>query len=56
MRGKAVLPGARAALRLLTDTRGRFSLPAVFVTNSGNVMRHEKAQQLSQLLDVSVRM
>ncbi|KAG7270865.1 hypothetical protein CRUP_032254, partial [Coryphaenoides rupestris] len=38
--------------RRLQDASGHFLLPVVFVTNAGSCLRHKKAQQLSDLLDI----
>uniref|UniRef100_T1IVC9 Haloacid dehalogenase-like hydrolase domain-containing 5 n=1 Tax=Strigamia maritima TaxID=126957 RepID=T1IVC9_STRMM len=54
VRGRRVLPFARDAFSKLVDDQGKFRVPTVFVTNAGNVMRHQKAQQLSYWLGVEV--
>ncbi|CAG7837229.1 unnamed protein product [Allacma fusca] len=54
VRGRKVLPFAPDAFRLLLDNNGNFRVPTVFVTNAGNLLRHDKAQQLSNWLGVEV--
>lgn len=54
VRGRRVLPFAREAFSNLVDEKGKFRVPTVFVTNAGNVMRHQKAQQLSSWLGIEV--
>ncbi|XP_076046702.1 haloacid dehalogenase-like hydrolase domain-containing 5 isoform X1 [Oratosquilla oratoria] len=54
VRGKNILPSAPEAFELLVDKRGSFKVPTVFVTNAGNALRHDKAEQLSQWLGVQV--
>ena len=55
MRGKKVLPSARAALNRLVDRDKNWKVPCVFVTNSGNSLRRQKADQLSSLFNLNVR-
>ena len=52
-RGKKVLPFAVEAFKKLVGENG-WRVPAVFVTNAGNCMRHQKAEQLSNWLGVEV--
>lgn len=54
LRGASVIPAARRALRKLVDQNNNFLFPVVFVTNAGSCQRQQKAQQLSDLLDVQV--
>jgi hypothetical protein len=54
VRGKKVLPSALESFKKLVDSKGRFRIPTVFVTNAGNALRHEKAEQLSCWLEVEV--
>ncbi|XP_054866707.1 haloacid dehalogenase-like hydrolase domain-containing 5 [Amphiprion ocellaris] len=54
LRGRSVLPGARRALRKLLDQNNNFLFPVVFVTNAGSCQRQDKAEQLSNLLDVQI--
>lgn len=56
VRGKRLLPSAKEAFRLLTDEYGKFRVPALFVTNAGNMLRQEKAKQLSNWLGIQVCM
>jgi ribonucleotide monophosphatase NagD (HAD superfamily) len=53
-RGRTLLPHAKSAFRLLTDDRGHFLVPSIFVTNAGNTVRQSKAKQLSDWLDIQV--
>lgn len=48
------MPTAPEAFNLLVDQSGKFRVPAVFVTNAGNALRSEKAEQLSQWLGIEV--
>lgn len=54
VRGKKVLPSALECFQRLVDSEGKFRVPAVFVTNAGNAMRHDKAKQLSSWLKIEV--
>ncbi|KDR13978.1 haloacid dehalogenase-like hydrolase domain-containing 5 isoform X1 [Zootermopsis nevadensis] len=54
VRGKKVLPSALESFKRLVDSEGRFRIPTVFVTNAGNALRHEKAEQLSCWLEIEV--
>jgi ribonucleotide monophosphatase NagD (HAD superfamily) len=54
VRGKKVLPSALESFKKLIDSDGRFRIPTVFVTNAGNALRHEKAEQLSCWLEIEV--
>lgn len=54
VRGKTPIPAARTAFRKLVNSQGQFLVPVVFVTNAGNCLRQEKADQLSHLLGVPV--
>uniref|UniRef100_A0A672U3C6 Haloacid dehalogenase-like hydrolase domain-containing 5 n=1 Tax=Strigops habroptila TaxID=2489341 RepID=A0A672U3C6_STRHB len=52
VRGKTPIPAAKTAFQKLVNSQGQFVVPVVFVTNAGNCLRQEKADQLSQLLGV----
>ncbi|XP_062271031.1 haloacid dehalogenase-like hydrolase domain-containing 5 [Scomber scombrus] len=54
VRGGSVIPAARRAFRKLLDRNNNFLFPVVFVTNAGSCQRHDKARQLSHLLDVQI--
>ncbi|KAM4768690.1 haloacid dehalogenase-like hydrolase domain-containing 5 isoform 2-T2 [Cyanocitta cristata] len=54
VRGKTPIPAARTAFRKLVNSQGQFLVPVVFVTNAGNCLRQEKADQLSHLLGVPI--
>ncbi|GAB6029169.1 hypothetical protein CHUAL_004945 [Chamberlinius hualienensis] len=54
VRGKKLLPFATTAFKKLVGPDKKFRVPTVFVTNAGNMMRHQKAEQLSNWLDVEV--
>ncbi|XP_059185734.1 haloacid dehalogenase-like hydrolase domain-containing 5 [Centropristis striata] len=54
LRGGSVIPAAQRAFRKLLDQNNNFLFPVVFVTNAGSCQRHDKAQQLSHLLDVQI--
>ena len=55
VRGRKVLPFAPPAFARLVDEQGKFRVPTVFVTNAGNTLRQSKADQLSEKLNVEVR-
>ncbi|NXT12310.1 HDHD5 hydrolase, partial [Prunella fulvescens] len=54
VRGRTPIPAARAAFRKLVNSQGQFLVPVVFVTNAGNCLRQNKAEQLSHLLGVPI--
>uniref|UniRef100_A0A672ZEE7 Haloacid dehalogenase-like hydrolase domain-containing 5 n=1 Tax=Sphaeramia orbicularis TaxID=375764 RepID=A0A672ZEE7_9TELE len=54
VRGGSLIPAARRAFRKLLDSNNNFLFPVVFVTNAGSCQRHQKADQLSRLLDVQI--
>uniref|UniRef100_A0A665XAT6 Haloacid dehalogenase like hydrolase domain containing 5 n=1 Tax=Echeneis naucrates TaxID=173247 RepID=A0A665XAT6_ECHNA len=54
LRGGSVIPAAQRAFQKLLDKNNNFLFPVVFVTNASSCQRHQKAQQLSHLLDVQV--
>ncbi|XP_067133839.1 haloacid dehalogenase-like hydrolase domain-containing 5 isoform X2 [Centruroides vittatus] len=54
VRGRKVLPYAVKAFQKLVDEEGQFRVPTIFVTNAGNSMRHQKAQQLTNWLGVEI--
>ncbi|XP_059925493.1 haloacid dehalogenase-like hydrolase domain-containing 5 [Gadus macrocephalus] len=54
LRGRSVIPAARRVFQRLQDAAGHFRLPVVFVTNAGSCLRHNKAQQLSDMLGIKV--
>nr|XP_033482471.1 haloacid dehalogenase-like hydrolase domain-containing 5 [Epinephelus lanceolatus] len=54
LRGGSLIPAAQRAFRKLVDQNNNFLFPIVFVTNAGSCQRHDKAQQLSHLLDIQV--
>jgi len=56
VRGKQLLPNVKEAFQLLTDSNGRFKIPTVFVTNAGNTLRQNKAEQLTKWLGVKVNL
>ena len=55
VRGKKLLPFARDAFRMLIDSKGKFKIPVLFVTNAGNTLRQGKAKALSEWLGIEVR-
>ncbi|NWS90370.1 HDHD5 hydrolase, partial [Toxostoma redivivum] len=54
VRGKTPIPAARTAFQKLVNAQGQFLVPVVFVTNAGNCLRQNKAEQLSHLLGVPI--
>ncbi|XP_054442666.1 haloacid dehalogenase-like hydrolase domain-containing 5 isoform X2 [Pteronotus mesoamericanus] len=54
VRGHQVIPAALEAFRRLLDAQGQLRVPVVFVTNAGNILQHDKAQELSALLGFRV--
>jgi len=55
LRGKTLLDSTKDCVKLLTDSKGAFRVPTVFLTNAGNELRSTKALKLSALLGVSVK-
>jgi ribonucleotide monophosphatase NagD (HAD superfamily) len=55
-RGRDILPGVREAFNLLTDSNGKFRVPTVFLTNASNSLRASKAERLSELLQLTVKL
>uniref|UniRef100_A0A3Q3X5H1 Haloacid dehalogenase like hydrolase domain containing 5 n=1 Tax=Mola mola TaxID=94237 RepID=A0A3Q3X5H1_MOLML len=54
LRGGSVIPAAQRAFRKIVDQNNNFLFPVVFVTNAGSCQRHQKAEQLSHLLEVQI--
>ena len=55
VRGRTVLPSAPEAFQLLYDSENsNWRIPSIFVTNAGNSLRQQKADQLSNWLNVPV--
>ncbi|NXY16549.1 HDHD5 hydrolase, partial [Atrichornis clamosus] len=54
VRGKTPIPAAKTAFQKLVNSQGQFLVPVVFVTNAGNCLRQNKADQLSHLLGVPI--
>lgn len=54
MRGKEVLPSVRSSFARLVNSEGKFRVPTVFVTNSGNALRSERAEDLTEWLGIRV--
>lgn len=54
VRGKSVLPPVRKAFKRLQGEDGKFRVPTVFVTNSGNTLRSQKAEDLSNWIGFEV--
>lgn len=54
VQGNIVIPKVVDAFRKLRNSNGEFILPTLFVTNSGNMLTREKAQQLSEWLGMEV--
>lgn len=54
VRGKSVLPPVPNAFKRLLDDNGKFRIPTVFVTNSGNALRSEKAKDLSEWIGYEI--
>lgn len=54
VRGKKVIPSVPESFQKLVDKNGAFRVPTVFVTNAGNALRHERANQLTNWLGVQV--
>ncbi|NXO80176.1 HDHD5 hydrolase, partial [Sitta europaea] len=54
VRGRTPIPAARRAFGKLVNAQGQFLVPVVFVTNAGNCLRQNKAEQLSHLLGVPI--
>lgn len=54
VRGRQPIPAAKKAFEKLVDSRGRFVVPVVFVTNAGNCLRQTKADQLAHILGIPI--
>ncbi|KAH9381290.1 hypothetical protein HPB48_003271 [Haemaphysalis longicornis] len=54
VRGRKVISHAVKAFQKLIDSKGKFRVPTIFVTNAGNSRRQDKAHQLSQWLGVQI--
>uniref|UniRef100_A0A8C6ILF5 Haloacid dehalogenase-like hydrolase domain-containing 5 n=1 Tax=Mus spicilegus TaxID=10103 RepID=A0A8C6ILF5_MUSSI len=54
VRGHRVIPAALEAFSKLVNSQGQLRVPVVFVTNAGNILQHNKAQELSELLRCKV--
>ncbi|XP_034367117.1 haloacid dehalogenase-like hydrolase domain-containing 5 isoform X3 [Arvicanthis niloticus] len=54
VRGHRVIPAALEAFSKLVNSQGQLRVPVVFVTNAGNILQHNKAQELSALLGCKV--
>lgn len=54
VRGHRVIPAALEAFSKLVNSQGQLRVPVVFVTNAGNILQHNKAQELSDLLRCKV--
>lgn len=54
VRGKTVLPPVPEAFKRLKDNDGKFRIPTIFVTNSGNSLRSEKAADLSKWIGYEI--
>ena len=54
VRGKKVLPPVPESFKRLKGPDGKFRVPTVFVTNSGNALRSEKAADLSKWIGFEV--
>lgn len=54
VRGKTVLPPVPKAFERLRGPDGKFRVPTVFVTNSGNALRSQKAKDLSKWIGYKV--
>ncbi|NXS52320.1 HDHD5 hydrolase, partial [Brachypteracias leptosomus] len=54
VRGKTPIPAAKTAFQKLVNSQGQFLVPVVFVTNAGNCLRQNKADQLSHLLGIPI--
>ncbi|EGW09393.1 Cat eye syndrome critical region protein 5-like [Cricetulus griseus] len=54
VRGHRVIPAALEAFGKLLNSQGQLRVPVVFVTNAGNILQQNKAQELSGLLGYKV--
>ncbi|XP_017875947.1 haloacid dehalogenase-like hydrolase domain-containing 5 [Ceratina calcarata] len=55
VRGTNVLPPVPEAFKQLQGKDGKFRVPTIFVTNSGNALRSEKAADLSKWIGMEVK-
>lgn len=54
VRGKQVLPPVKECFKRLQGENGKFRVPTLFVTNSGNSLRSQKAADLSKWIGFEV--
>lgn len=54
VRGRQVLPPVRESFKRLQGENGKFRIPTLFVTNSGNSLRSQKAADLSKWIGFEV--
>ncbi|XP_036140269.1 haloacid dehalogenase-like hydrolase domain-containing 5 [Monomorium pharaonis] len=54
IRGKEILPPVKESFKRLQGNNGKFRIPTLFVTNSGNSLRKQKAAELSKWIGVEV--
>ncbi|CAI4229552.1 unnamed protein product [Auanema sp. JU1783] len=54
-RGREVLPRVQDAFKHLTDQHNNFIVPTVFLTNGTNCLRSEKAEKLSNILELPIK-
>lgn len=54
IRGKQILPPVKESFKKLQGDNGKFRVPTLFVTNSGNSLRSQKAAELSKWIGVEV--
>ncbi|KAG8283532.1 Haloacid dehalogenase-like hydrolase domain-containing 5 [Homalodisca vitripennis] len=54
VRGKKVIPNVPETFKKLVNSEGKFRIPTVFLTNAGNGLTRDKAQQLSEWLNIKV--
>lgn len=54
VRGKNVLPPVAESFKRLQGKDGKFRVPTIFVTNSGNALRSQKAKDLSKWIGCEV--
>ncbi|XP_054005723.1 haloacid dehalogenase-like hydrolase domain-containing 5 [Hylaeus anthracinus] len=55
VRGKKVLPPVPESFKRLQGKDGKFRVPTVFVTNSGNALRSQKAADLSKWIGFEIK-
>ena len=49
------MPKTKDCIKMITDNKGKFKVPTLFLTNAGNELRSSKSAKLSQILGLQVK-